>query len=213
MRLKPPSAGDILAAGDDAASLSATTNPFSRRLSARARHLRLQAVSAAPEPARKRSPIGEEPAMHEMALVHQVVSLVLDQVRDTDVTEVTAVHLTIGEGRDVIEDYMGGLFSFVARGTVAEHAKLVIHRVPLHGALQPVRRSVPHQRARRCHLGLPPVRCCERLPAFLGHGVHGRQHPREPPSRSALGLAPPQCFGPSPRRTSHLQVGAIAALM
>lgn len=68
--------------------------------------------------------------MHEMALVHQVVSLVLDQVRDTDVTEVTAVHLTIGEGRDVIEDYMGGLFSFVARGTVAEHAKLVIHRVP-----------------------------------------------------------------------------------
>lgn len=69
-------------------------------------------------------------AMHEMALVHQVVDTVLEQVRGTDVAEVTAVHLTICVGRDVIEDYMSGLFSFVARGTAAEHAQLVIRRVP-----------------------------------------------------------------------------------
>lgn len=68
--------------------------------------------------------------MHEMALVHQVVKIVLDYTEQIDAREVTEVHLTIGAGRDVIEDYMAGLFSFVARGTVAERAKLVPHFVP-----------------------------------------------------------------------------------
>lgn len=68
--------------------------------------------------------------MHEMALVHSIVDVVLEQARRVNATEVKAVHLTIGEGRDVIEDYMNGLFCFLARGTVAERAELVIRRVP-----------------------------------------------------------------------------------
>ena len=68
--------------------------------------------------------------MHEMALVHQVVEIVLDYAERINACEVTDVRLTVGAGRDVIEDYMEGLFSFVARNTVAEHAKLVIKRTP-----------------------------------------------------------------------------------
>lgn len=68
--------------------------------------------------------------MHEMALVHNVVETVLDQAGKVGAREVGSVHLTIGEGRDVVEDYMQGLFAFLSRGTVAERAQLVIKRVP-----------------------------------------------------------------------------------
>lgn len=68
--------------------------------------------------------------MHEMALVHRVVDAVLEHAEGIDAKEVKAVRLTIGEGRDVVEEFMQGLFSFLARGTVAEHAKLVVIRVP-----------------------------------------------------------------------------------
>ena len=68
--------------------------------------------------------------MHEMALVHEVVDTVLEHAEAIDAKEVTAVRLTIGEGRDVVESFMQGLFSFLARGTVAERAELVVRRVP-----------------------------------------------------------------------------------
>lgn len=68
--------------------------------------------------------------MHEMALLSNVVDIVLKEVEGTDVTRVTAVHLTVGELMDVIEEMVPGLFKFLARGTVAEDAAVVIHHVP-----------------------------------------------------------------------------------
>lgn len=68
--------------------------------------------------------------MHEMALVRQVVDAVVEQAEAADVAEVRAVYLMIGEGRDIVEDYFESLFQFLARGTVAEHAEIVLYRVP-----------------------------------------------------------------------------------
>lgn len=68
--------------------------------------------------------------MHEMSLIRPVVDLVLKECGERGVTKANAVHLTVGSLRDVIEDYMQGLFQYLARGTVAENAKLVITRVP-----------------------------------------------------------------------------------
>lgn len=68
--------------------------------------------------------------MHEMALVRNVVDIVLEQAEKVNATEVKSVYLTIGYGRDIVEEYFDGLFSFLARGTVAEHAELVLQRVP-----------------------------------------------------------------------------------
>lgn len=68
--------------------------------------------------------------MHEMTLVHGVVDTVLEHAESIGAKEVTVIHLTIGEGRDVVESFMQGLFSFLARGTVAERAELVVGRVP-----------------------------------------------------------------------------------
>lgn len=69
--------------------------------------------------------------MHEMSLIRPVVDLVLQECDGKDVTAVRSVHLTVGMLRDVIEDYMEGLFQHLARGTVAENAQLVITRVPV----------------------------------------------------------------------------------
>lgn len=68
--------------------------------------------------------------MYEMALVRNVVDVVLDEAEAAHAAEVRAVHLVIGEGRDVVEEYFESLFQFLARGTVAEHAEVVIRRVP-----------------------------------------------------------------------------------
>ena len=69
--------------------------------------------------------------MHEMALTRNVVDIVVAEAQKSHATEVRAVHLTIGYARDIVEDIFEKMFAWMARGTVAEHAELVITRVPL----------------------------------------------------------------------------------
>lgn len=66
-----------------------------------------------------------------MSLIRPVVETVLAQCEGRGVQAVKTVHLTIGEMHDVVEEYVPGLFRFLARGTVAENAEVVIRRVPL----------------------------------------------------------------------------------
>ena len=68
--------------------------------------------------------------MHEMSYVRNVVDIVTEEAAASGVSRVQAVYLVIGEGRDIVEDYFEGLFRHLARGTVAENAEIVIHRVP-----------------------------------------------------------------------------------
>lgn len=69
--------------------------------------------------------------MHEMAYVRNVVDVVVEHAARAKASEVKAVYLTIGIARDIVEDYFQGLFQFLARGTVAEHAEIVMRRIPL----------------------------------------------------------------------------------
>ena len=69
--------------------------------------------------------------MHEMTMVRPLVDTVLRQCEGQGVEEVLSVRLSIGELIDVIEQYVPGLFRFLARGTVAENAELAIERVPV----------------------------------------------------------------------------------
>ena len=41
------------------------------------------------------------------------------------------MHLTIGEGRDIVVDFLDGLFRHLARGTAAANAHVVVRRVPI----------------------------------------------------------------------------------
>ena len=68
--------------------------------------------------------------MHEMALVRNIMEVVVDEAEAAGAAEVTAVHIVVGEARDIVVDLFEGLFQFLARGTVAEHARVIIHTVP-----------------------------------------------------------------------------------
>lgn len=68
--------------------------------------------------------------MHEMALVREVLNVVLAECATRPVKGVKAVHLTIGELRDVVDEYVPGLFAHLARGTVAEGAVITIEHTP-----------------------------------------------------------------------------------
>lgn len=68
--------------------------------------------------------------MHEMALVRNIMEVVVDEAEAANAAEVTAVHVVVGEGRDIVEDLFESLFQFLARGTVAEHARIVIEKTP-----------------------------------------------------------------------------------
>lgn len=69
--------------------------------------------------------------VHEMVLVHRALDIVLQECEGRDVAAVTSVHLTVGEATDVVEDFVGDMFRFLARDTVAANAQLVIKRTPL----------------------------------------------------------------------------------
>ena len=68
--------------------------------------------------------------MHEMALVHEVVNVVLAECEGKGVHEVRRVNLAVGETRDVIDAYVPGLFRYIAKDTIAENAEVTIRRIP-----------------------------------------------------------------------------------
>ena len=101
--------------------------------------------------------------MHEMSLMKAVVRAVLAECEGKGVTKVTAVNMSIGEMRDVVEKYVPDLFSFLSRGTIAQDAELRIARIPTRvrcrgcGEIFPLDRTDP--------AGQPCPRCG-------GHGNH-----------------------------------------
>lgn len=68
--------------------------------------------------------------MHEMALMSRAMDIVLAQAEKVGATRVTSVYMTIGDGRDVVEDLLTGVFAYLSRDTVAEGADLIVRRTP-----------------------------------------------------------------------------------
>ncbi len=69
--------------------------------------------------------------MHEMSMVRVAVKAVLAECEGKGVTRVRSVHFAIGEMRDVVESYVPDLFRYLARGTVAADAQVIIERIPM----------------------------------------------------------------------------------
>jgi hydrogenase nickel incorporation protein HypA/HybF len=68
--------------------------------------------------------------MHEMSLVRNILDIVKEEAEAAQAEKVTAVHLVVGEGRDIVEDLVQSLFQFLARGSVAEGAEVILQHVP-----------------------------------------------------------------------------------
>ncbi len=69
--------------------------------------------------------------MHELALTSRVFDIALAYAQDNDASKICAIHLRIGEIRDIQNEWMQHYFDYLSRGTIAEGAKLEIVRVPL----------------------------------------------------------------------------------
>lgn len=72
--------------------------------------------------------------MHEMGLVRPLVDTVLEHCEEANAVEVLSVQISIGEYVDVIEHFIPQLFRFLARGTIAENAEVIVERVPGYAA-------------------------------------------------------------------------------
>lgn len=68
--------------------------------------------------------------MHEMALVSDVLDVALRHAETVGANQITKINLTIGMGRDIVEGLIDGMFSYLARDTIACGAQLVIRRPP-----------------------------------------------------------------------------------
>ena len=68
--------------------------------------------------------------MHEMALAGDIVDTIITRATEAGASHVNAVYLTIGVGRDVVEDLFEGAFAHLCRNTIAENAELIIERTP-----------------------------------------------------------------------------------
>ena len=68
--------------------------------------------------------------MHEMSLVRPLIQIIKEEAEAAGVEKITAVHLVIGEGRDIVIHLLESMFQFMARGTVAENAKVIVQHVP-----------------------------------------------------------------------------------
>lgn len=69
--------------------------------------------------------------MHEMALVRDVIGTALEEAERQGASQIKAIYLRIGKGRDIVVELFSGLFDHLAKGTEAEGADLVYERVPL----------------------------------------------------------------------------------
>lgn len=69
--------------------------------------------------------------MHEMSLTRDVVDVVVMQAQMADASRVLCVNLKIGEVHDIVDDLFVKCFAFLAKGTVAEKARIDIDRIPL----------------------------------------------------------------------------------
>ena len=68
--------------------------------------------------------------MHEMAYLKRIVNAVVTAGEQEGAKEIETIELVVGELRDFVDDFVQGYFSFCARGTIAEHATIIMERVP-----------------------------------------------------------------------------------
>jgi len=69
--------------------------------------------------------------MHEMSLVHDLVDVVVEHAQKNGMAQVKAVYLTIGQGRDIVVEFLDGLFKHLARNTIAAGADIVVEQRPI----------------------------------------------------------------------------------
>ncbi len=69
--------------------------------------------------------------MHELPVINSILKVVLRHAVKNQVTKVIAVHLQVGELSDLEDKWMQQYFEHLAKGGIAEGARLKIERIPV----------------------------------------------------------------------------------
>ena len=69
--------------------------------------------------------------MHEMAITESLVEIALVEARKADAKRITAIHLKIGALTGIVADSVSFYMDLVAKGTLAEGARLVTTVLPV----------------------------------------------------------------------------------
>ena len=72
-------------------------------------------------------------AMHEMSLAEGILKIALEYAEENEAKKVEEIGLLIGEMSGVVVDSLDFGFKMLAKGTIAEGAKLVVKEIPLIG--------------------------------------------------------------------------------
>ena len=68
--------------------------------------------------------------MHEMSLVKQLYSIALNHAAQNKAERILAIHLNIGEIRDIEAEWIERYFRYVSKGSIAEGARIRVRSIP-----------------------------------------------------------------------------------
>ncbi len=68
--------------------------------------------------------------MHELAVTEQVLAIALRHAAAVQATQITQIHLVVGQLSSIVDDSVQFYWRIIAAGTIAEHAHLRFERRP-----------------------------------------------------------------------------------
>ncbi len=68
--------------------------------------------------------------MHELSVTESLLEIALRHARQAQASQVTALHLVVGQLASIVDDSVQFYWDFVSKDTLAEGAKLHFRRIP-----------------------------------------------------------------------------------
>jgi hydrogenase nickel incorporation protein HypA/HybF len=69
--------------------------------------------------------------VHELPITEDILKITLAHAEKNGAKKVVRIYLVIGDLTDLIDEWVQRYFEYLAKGTIAAEAKLVIERVPI----------------------------------------------------------------------------------
>ena len=83
--------------------------------------------------------------MHELAVTQNVLEIALRHARQAGAGRITTIHLVVGQLSSIVDDSVSFYWDFVARGTLAEGARLEFRRLEARFTCQACGHAFPPQ--------------------------------------------------------------------
>ena len=69
--------------------------------------------------------------MHELAVTRSILEIALRNAEDEKASRIVSIGVTVGELRNVVEEWMQRYFDYLSRDTIAAQARLRVHESPI----------------------------------------------------------------------------------